>query len=321
MTKRLHDPVLLSEVLEALAPRDGGAYVDGTFGDGGYSRAILESADCTVFAIDRDTDAVARGREMEADYAGRFTILHGCFGDMVKLLRSAGVDHVDGIALDLGVSSMQLDQPDRGFSFRADGPLDMRMDRSGPTAADVVNALDEAALADIIRRLGEERRARRVARAICEARREAPIRRTGELAAIVRRVVPRAKDGIDPATRTFMALRLHVNDELGELERGLRAAEQLLSPGGRLVVVSFHSLEDRRVKRFLQIRSGRGAGASRHAPFATEPPAPTFFPLERRPRRPTAQEIKRNPRARSALLRAAVRTEHPAWPGPEREAA
>jgi 16S rRNA (cytosine1402-N4)-methyltransferase len=321
MTGRPHEPVMIQEVLEALAPRDGGAYVDGTFGDGGYSRAILEAADCTVWAIDRDANAVARGREMEADYAGRFTVLHGCFGDMVKLLHAAGVEHIDGIALDLGVSSMQIDQAERGFSFRADGPLDMRMDRTGPSAADVVNALDEATLADIIHELGEERRARRVARAICEARREAPINSTGELATIIRRVVPRAKDGIDPATRTFMALRLHVNDELGELERGLRAAEQLLSPGGRLVVVSFHSLEDRRVKRFFQARSGRGTGASRHAPFATEPPAPSFFPLERRPRRPGASEIGRNPRSRSARLRAAARTEHPAWPDPEREAA
>lgn len=321
MTGRLHDPVMMAEVLEALAPRDGGAYVDGTFGDGGYSRAILESADCTVWATDRDASAMTRGREMEEAYAGRFTILHGRFGDMATLLHAAGVDRIDGIALDLGVSSMQLDQPDRGFSFRADGPLDMRMDRTGLSAADVVNTIDEAALADIIRQLGEERYARRVARAICEARREAPIDSTGALAAIVRRVVPRAKDGIDPATRTFMALRLHVNDELGELERGLRAAEQLLSPGGRLVVVSFHSLEDRQVKRFFRTRSGRGAGASRHAPFATEPPAPTFLPLERRPRRPTANETGRNPRARSARLRSAVRTEHPAWPDPEREAA
>jgi len=321
MTARPHEPVMLAEVVAALAPHDGGAYVDGTFGDGGYSRAILDAADCTVWAIDRDPTAVDRGQAMEADYAGRFVILHGCFGDMVKLLRNAGVERLDGIALDLGVSSMQLDEAERGFSFRADGPLDMRMDRTGPSAADVVNAVDEAALADIIRQFGEERHARRVARAICEARREARIDSTAALAAIVRRVVPRARDGIDPATRTFMALRLHVNDELGELERGLRAAEQLLSPGGRLVVVSFHSLEDRLVKRFLQERSGRGVGASRHAPFATEPPAPTFFPLERRPRTPSAAEVESNPRSRSARLRAAVRTQHPAWPDPEREAA
>jgi len=321
MNARPHEPVMLAEVIAALAPRDGGAYVDGTFGDGGYSRAMLDAANCTVWAIDRDDTAVARGRAMAADYAGRFTILHGCFGDMLTLLNAAGVALVDGIALDLGVSSMQLDQPERGFSFRADGPLDMRMGQTGSSAADIVNTLDETTLTDVIRQLGEERHARRVARAICAARREAPIESTGELADIVRRVVPRAKDGIDPATRTFMALRLHVNDELGELERGLRAAEQLLSPGGRLVVVSFHSLEDRIVKRFFQIRSGRGAGASRHAPFATEPPAPSFFPLERRPRRPSAREVEFNPRARSARLRAGERTEHPAWPDPEREAA
>lgn len=321
MTARMHEPVMATEMLEALAPRDGGAYVDGTFGDGGYARAILESADCTLWAIDRDPNSQERGREMETRYTGRFTLLQGRFGDMMKLLHAVGVHQVDGIVLDLGVSSMQLDQPERGFSFRADGPLDMRMDQTGPSAADVVNGLDEGALAELIRELGEERRARRVARAICEARRQAPIRSTGELATIIRHVVPRAQDGIDPATRTFMALRLHVNDELGELERGLRAAEQLLLPGGRLVVVSFHSLEDRQVKRFFQVRSGRGAGASRHAPFITEPPAPTFFPLERRPRRPTAQEIDSNPRARSARLRAAVRTDNPAWPDPESEAA
>jgi len=225
---------------------------------------------------------------------------------------------VDGVALDLGVSSPQLEDPARGFSFRADGPLDMRMGGDGPTAADVVNRLGEAELADLIYGLGEERHARRVARAVVAARVRAPIARTGELAELVRRAVPRARDGIDPATRTFQALRLYVNDELGELDRGLGAAERLLRPGGRLAVVSFHSLEDRRVKRFLAERSGAGPGVSRHRPMpgpadaAAERPA-TFRLIRRKPAVPGAAEIADNPRARSARLRSAVRTASPAW--------
>ncbi|MCG8548065.1 MAG: 16S rRNA (cytosine(1402)-N(4))-methyltransferase RsmH [Alphaproteobacteria bacterium] len=322
MTVSAHIPVMLTEMLAALEPRDGAVYVDGTFGRGGYTAAILDAADCTVWAIDRDPDAVAHGGALSERYAQRLTVLHGRFGDMLDVLRRHGVDKVDGIVLDLGLSSPQLDRPERGFSFRADGPLDLRMDAAGPTAADLVNSLDERALADIIRGLGEERHARRVARAIVEARRDAPIMRTGALAEIVRRVVPRSKDGLDPATRTFMALRLHVNDELGELDRGLEAAEHLLAPGGRLIVVSFHSLEDRRVKRFLQRRSGRGGGGSRHAPMATTPPAPSFTLLQRRAATPRQSEIQDNPRARSARLRAAERTGNPAWPPqPERIAA
>ena len=266
MTARAHIPVMLEEMLAALEPRDGAVYVDGTFGLGGYTQSILDAADCTVWAIDRDPGAVAHGRALAQRFPKRLTVLHGRFGEMIMLLREHGVLHVDGIVLDLGVSSPQLDRPERGFSFRADGPLDLRMESEGPSAADLVNALDEQTLADIIHGLGEERHARRVARAIVEARRTAPIMRTGELAEIVRRVVPRSKDGLDPATRTFMGLRVHVNDELGELDRGLEAAERLLVPGGRLIVLSFHSLEDRRVKRFLQSRSGRGGGRSRHAP-------------------------------------------------------
>ena len=318
MTAPLHIPVMLDEALDALAPRNGGAYVDGTFGAGGYTKAILDAADCTVWAIDRDEDAVRRGRAMATAYPGRLTVLHGRFGDMLDLLHDAGVDAVDGVVLDLGVSSPQLDEPDRGFSFRTDGPLDMRMDRSGPSAADVVNSMDEATLARVIRQLGEERLARRIARAIIDARQQNPITRTGELAQIVRRVVPRAKDGLDPATRTFMALRLHVNDELSELNRGLAAAERLLAPGGHFVVVSFHSLEDRRVKRFLHRRSGRGAGVSRHAPAADAMPLPSFHLLRRRARAASDEEIRRNPRARSARLRAAERTGEPSWP-PETE--
>jgi 16S rRNA (cytosine1402-N4)-methyltransferase len=322
MSAPLHKPVMLDEMLAAIAPRDGGAYVDGTFGAGGYSRAILESAGCSVCAIDRDDDAVALGREMEKTYRGRFTIVCGRFGDMLPLLRDRGIDRVDGVVLDLGVSSMQLDQAERGFSFRADGPLDMRMSRSGPSAAEIVNGLEESALAEIIRELGEERFARRVARAIVEARRLAPITRTEQLADVVRRAVPRSKDGIDPATRTFMALRLHVNEELDELDRGLQAAEQLLGPGGRLVVISFHSLEDRRVKRFMQARSRGTHGVSRHVPQPDKALLPSFKLLHRRALSPSDAEIRANSRARSAHLRAAERTGNPAWPPqPERIAA
>lgn len=322
MTDAPHTPVMLAEVLDALAPRDGARYVDGTFGAGGYSRAILEAADCTVCAIDRDETAVARGRALETVHPDRFTILHGRFGDMVALLQARGVERVDGIVLDLGVSSMQLDEAERGFSFRHDADLDMRMSQDGTTAADIVNSYEERTLAALIKDLGEERFARRVAHAIVQARRETPITRTHQLADIVRRVVPRSKDGIDPATRTFMALRLEVNDELGELDRALQAAESLLVAGGRLVVVSFHSLEDGRVKRFLQARSRTSQGVSRHLPVAGKAPSPTFKLLHRRPLAPGAEETRANPRARSARLRAAERTESPAWPPhPERIAA
>jgi 16S rRNA (cytosine1402-N4)-methyltransferase len=249
---------MLGEIVDALAPRDGATYVDATFGAGGYSEAILDAADCTVWGIDRDPDTQARSADLRQRFEGRLTVLNGPFGDMVRLLGEVGVEQIDGIALDLGVSSMQIDDPARGFSFRADGPLDMRMAQSGMTAAEVVNQLTEFELADIIYRYGEERLSRRVAKAIVETRAEAPITRTGQLAGLVRRVVKKSKDGIDPATRTFQALRIYVNDEMGELERGLSAAETLLRPGGRLCVVSFHSLEDRQVKEFL--KSGSNAG-------------------------------------------------------------
>ena len=314
MSEAPHKPVMLAEMLTALAPRDGASYVDGTFGAGGYSSAILKAAECSVWAIDRDADVVALGREMERANPGRFTLLCGRFGDMLPLLRHRGVERVDGVVLDLGVSSMQLDRPERGFSFRAEGPLDMRMSQSGTSAADVVNGLEERALAEIIRDLGEERFARRVARAIVAAREAGPITRTEQLAEIVRRAVPRAKDGIDPATRTFMALRLHVNDELGEIDRGLAAAERLLVPGGRLVVVSFHSLEDRVVKRFMHTRSRGTHGVSRHAPEPGDRRLPTFTLAHRRPLVPGEAEIRFNPRARSARLRAAERTVNPPWP-------
>jgi 16S rRNA (cytosine1402-N4)-methyltransferase len=313
MTSTGHSPVMLHEVVEVLRPRADGIYVDGTFGSGGYARALLDAAPCRVWGIDRDPEAVRRGDAMAREFAGRLTVLHGRFGDMAELLRARRVIEVDGVALDLGVSSMQLDEAARGFSFREDGPLDMRMEQQGPTAADVVNTLDEGALADLIFAYGEERRARRVAKAIVNARAKKPIARTGELAEIVRRAVPPSKDGIDPATRTFQALRIHVNDELGQLDAGLAAAETLLRAGGRLAAVSFHSLEDRRVKEFLRTRSGAAPRASRHLPAEREGRQPTFALLERRPIRPSAAEIAANPRARSARLRAAERTAAPAW--------
>jgi len=311
-----HIPVMLTEVVEALSPHSGRRYVDGTFGGGGYTAAILNEADCTVWAIDRDPSAVRAGYAMAERYDRRLTILHGRFGDMRDLLQQTSVTTVDGIALDLGLSSLQLGDAGRGFSFRADGPLDMRMDggHGGRSAADVVNTADERTLADIIWRLGEERFARRIASAIAKHRKTDPIRRTHQLAEIVRNVVPPARDRIDPATRTFQALRIHVNDELGELERGLNAAESLLATDGRLVVVSFHSLEDRTVKQFLRTRSGKGAGLSRHLPPPETAWPPTFRLLGRGVVRPDKQEIYANPRARSARLRLAARTSAQPWP-------
>ena len=313
----IHRPVLLSEVIAVLEPRDGAVYVDGTFGAGGYSRALLDAARCTVWAIDRDPDAIAGAAPLVRRYADRLVVVAGRFGEMDRLLADRGVERVDGVALDIGVSSMQLDEPARGFSFMRDGPLDMRMERAGPSAADIVNTAAEGDLADLIFDLGEERKARRIARAIVDARTERPITRTTQLAAIVRRVVRPAADGLDPATRTFQALRIYVNDELGELDRGMVAAERLLRAGGRLAVVSFHSLEDRRVKRFLTTRAGLAPRASRHAPprgpDQDAGKAPSFRLITRKPVRPGAAETAINPRARSARLRAAERLDAPAW--------
>jgi 16S rRNA (cytosine1402-N4)-methyltransferase len=301
-----HVPVLAREVIDALQPRDGGRYVDGTFGGGGYSAAMLDRADCQVIAIDRDPDAIAAGQALATRYAPRLRLIEGRFGDMAELLSAEGVEDVDGVALDLGVSSMQFDRSERGFSFRNSGPLDMRMEKNGPSAADLVNEADETELADIFWRYGEERRSRRVARAIVEARKAKRIETTGELAEIVRRAVgPSAKDESDPATRAFQALRIAVNDELGELERGLAAAEAVLAPGGRLAVVSFHSLEDRAVKEFVRARAGRTPSPSRHAPPRADERETTLRDLTRRPVLPTESEVAANPRARSARLRVA----------------
>lgn len=304
-----HLPVMLREVLSRLAPRDGGIYIDGTFGAGGYSRAILQAADCRVAGIDRDTSAITAGMALVEEFSGRLILAEDRFSRLDRVARDLGFAAADGVVLDIGVSSMQIDQAARGFSFRADGPLDMRMEKSGPSAADVVNGVDERDLARIISTLGEEKFARKVARAIGEARKTAPIQTTGQLADIIRRVV-RGKPGeIDPATRTFQALRIYVNDELFELSEALRAAERILAPGGKLVVVSFHSLEDRLVKTFLTARSSAPA-VSRHAPEARMLPQ-TFTLMTKKPLVPAAGEIAENPRARSAKLRAAERSAAP----------
>jgi 16S rRNA (cytosine1402-N4)-methyltransferase len=305
-----HAPVLLHEAVAAIAPRAGDLIVDATFGGGGYTRALLEAADCKVIGIDRDPAAVARGRAFARLSPWRFEIREGRFGDLAELVP----EPVDAVALDLGVSSFQLDAPERGFSFRFDAPLDMRMDADGPTAADAVAGLSEQALADAIWALGEEPAARRVARALVEARREAPIVTTGRLAEVVERALGgRQGARTHPATRTFQALRMLVNDELGELARALVAAETRLKPKGRLVVVSFHSLEDRAVKTFMTERAGAIGAGSRHAP--ERPPArpPSFVLPQRKAIAPGERELAINPRARSARLRVAVRTEAPAW--------
>jgi 16S rRNA (cytosine1402-N4)-methyltransferase len=303
-----HVPVMLDEVLATLAPRAEGQYLDGTFGGGGYAEAILRQAHCTLFAIDRDPAAIARGAALAARHPGRLQLIEGGFGDLLELLTERGVTALDGAVFDLGVSSFQIDDPARGFSFRFDGPLDMRMAATGPTAADLVNDLAEADLADILYQLGEERLSRRIAKAIAAARREARIETTLQLAGIIRAVVPPDRSGIDPATRSFQALRIKVNDELGQIERALEQAAGLLAPGGRLVVVAFHSLEDRLVKQFMVAATGRTPAPSRHDPRSMMQRAPAQFRLlTARAVRPGDAETHNNPRARSARLRAMER--------------
>ncbi len=304
-----HVPVLVRSVTEHLNVRAGGIYIDGTFGAGGYTRAILAAADANVIGIDRDRTAVAHGADMVQAAAGRLTLIEEQFSHLDSVAQKFGHAAVDGVVLDLGVSSMQLDQAERGFSFRLDGPLDMRMGADGPSAADVVAVASERDLSLIIATLGEERFARPVARAIVAARSRAPIQTTQQLADIVGSVVHARPDRIHPATRSFQALRIFVNEELAELVAGLEAAERVLKPSGRLVVVSFHSLEDRIVKLFLTER-GRVSLGSRHAPVV-EGPAPTFQLLTKRPIVADDAEIADNPRARSAKLRSAERTAQP----------
>ena len=303
-----HIPVMLAEVLHELAPRAGATYLDATFGGGGYSAAILAAAPCVLWAIDRDAEAIARGASLAVRFPGRLHLLEGNFGNMLELLDEQGVSQLDGVVLDFGVSSFQLDDPARGFSFRADGPLDMRMGQRGPTAADLVNALPEAEIADILYEFGEERASRRIAKAIVAAREAAPIETTARLAEIVRSVLPPDRSGNHPATRSFQALRIRVNDELAEIERALAQAAELLAPGGRLVVVSFHSLEDRIVKRFMTEASGRTPAPSRHSPGGqiARPPA-RFRLLTPKALRPGEAETAGNPRSRSARLRAMER--------------
>jgi len=311
---RPHIPVMLKEVLDVLQPQDGGIYVDGTFGNGGYSRGLLEAANCQVWGIDRDPNVIAASKDMQAEFGGRLKLVQGRFGDMAELLGGLGVAGVNGVALDLGVSSMQLDQAERGFSFKNDGPLDMRMEQTGQTAADVVNTFEEEDIANIIYEYGEERRSRHVAHAIVEARKEQKFTRTRELATLVRRVVRKSKDGIDSATRTFQGLRIYVNDELGEVDRGLSGAEQLLGEHGRLAVVSFHSLEDKRVKSFLNEHAGNLPNPSRHSPeIGNKGPKPTFKLLKRGVVKPSKDECQINPRSRSARMRLAERTASKSW--------
>lgn len=304
-----HVPVLLAEVCEALAVKRGGLFIDGTFGAGGYTRAILDAhPQNKVIAIDRDPDAIAGGATMAARFKKRLMLVPGRFGDLDTIAEAQGFAEADGVVLDIGVSSMQLDQAERGFSFRQDGPLDMRMEREGSSAADIVNESSESELADIFYHYGEERRARAVARAIIEARRRKAFETTGELADLVASLIHQEPGGIHPATRVFQALRIAVNDELGELVRALHAAERVLKPGGHLVVVTFHSLEDRIVKQFFAARTGRAPSGSRHMPSVAAPEA-TFDALTRGPVVPSEAEMARNPRARSAKLRAGIRTE------------
>jgi len=302
MTERLHIPVLVDEVVMALALAPDQIVVDGTFGRGGYSKAILAAAPVKLVGIDRDPTAIASGAALVSAHPDRLTLVEGKFGEMATLLSSLGIDQVDAVALDIGVSSPQIDDPQRGFSFRGDGPLDMRMGGEGPDAARVVNTMGETELADIIWRYGEERLSRRVAKAIVAARAETPIERTAALARIVRSCVPSSKDGIDPATRTFQA-------------RGLSAAERLLKTGGRLAIVSFHSLEDRAIKNFLKARAGAEPTGSRHLPdMSARRRDPSFRLIQRKPILAGPEELARNPRARSAKLRVAERTAAPAWP-------
>jgi 16S rRNA (cytosine1402-N4)-methyltransferase len=308
-----HIPVLIEEVLRFLAPAAGETIIDGTFGAGGYSRAILATG-ASVVAIDRDPTAIAGGKALKSEAGDRLTLVQGRFADLDAIASARGHERVDGVVLDIGVSSMQLDTAERGFSFRNDGPLDMRMGDEGPSAADVVNAMEPAELARVIAVLGEEKRARAVARAIEAARREGPITGTRQLAEIVARAVGhRATDPIHPATRTFQALRIFVNRELDELAEALAASERILGEGGRLVVVSFHSLEDRIVKRFLTDRSATAPSGSRHLPEQPVAPA-TFKLLTRGVVEAGEEEIRINPRSRSARLRAARRTSSPARP-------
>lgn len=308
MTEYSHISVLRDEAVAALQLADGGVYLDGTFGGGGYSRSILEAASCCLYAIDRDPDAVARAEKMATDYPGRFEIMPGRISELSDMMAARGVAALDGAVFDLGLSSYQIDDPARGFSFRQDGPLDMRMGRNGRDAAAIVNLCVESELADILYKYGDEKAARRIAKAIVERRTVQKFATTADLASVIRSVVRPDKSGIDPATRSFQALRIAVNEELTDIEEALEQAAALLNPGGRLVVVSFHSLEDRIVKHFFAGCAGRLPSASRHDPAGLRPvEAPRFKLITKSPILPGADEVRANPRARSAKLRAMER--------------
>ncbi|HVY88385.1 MAG TPA: 16S rRNA (cytosine(1402)-N(4))-methyltransferase RsmH [Hyphomonadaceae bacterium] len=314
-----HIPVLVENVIEAIAPVDGAVMVDGTYGGGGYSRAALAVANITVLAVDRDPEAMERAWA-HAGKDPRLVPAAGRFSELETIVRAAGKEKVDGVMLDLGVSSFQIDEAGRGFSFMRDGPLDMRMEKRGPSAADAVNHLTEGELADIFHILGEEPQARRIARGIVHRRRSQPFTTTLDLAnAIEASVGGRRGKPTHPATRAFQALRMWVNDELGELTRALASAERVLKPHGRLVVVTFHSIEDRIVKLFLRARSGHTPSASRHLPGTPKGKPPTFEVLQRKAIEPSEKEIEENPRSRSAKLRWALRTDAPAWDEPPEE--
>lgn len=304
MSNFSHISVLRDEAIEALQPRENGVYLDGTFGGGGYSRVILERAKCRLFGVDRDPDALPRAAELTAAHAGPFELIPGRISEISEMMASRGVARLDGAVFDLGLSSFQIDDPARGFSFRQDGPLDMRMSRDGQSAADLVNLCAESDLADILYKYGDEKAARRIAKQIVERRKAQKFTTTADLAGVIRSVVRPDKSGIDPATRSFQALRIAVNEELSDIEAALAQSAALLAPGGRLVVVSFHSLEDRIVKHFFAQRAGRTPGASRHDPAGlAQASAPEFRLVTKSPILPGQAEIRANPRARSAKLR------------------
>ena len=306
----MHKPVMLDEMLDWLEPKEGGVYIDGTFGAGGYSRAILRAADCHVFAIDRDPSTKRFAKKLEQEFPDRFVWLLGNFSDMCSLVAMHGVRDAGGIVLDLGISSMQIDAPERGFSFKKDGPLDMRMSGEGLSAANIINQSSEDELADIFYYYGEEKAARKIARAIVHARESGPVTRTHQLADIIRHVVGKKPQKTDTATKSFQGLRIYVNQEMESIESGLKAAEQMLAPGGRLVVVTFHSLEDRMVKRFTHSRCGKLGESSRHTPDSrVAAKAPSFFLPRPEKRTPSEAEIAENPRARSATMRMMIRKE------------
>ncbi len=320
-TDIIHRPVMLEEVIASLQPQDGKVYLDGTFGAGGYTKAILSHANCTVYAIDRDPEAIQRAHVLQKSLP-HLHIVEGNFADMDQLMASQHPSKVDGIVLDLGVSSPQLDQAERGFSFQKDGPLDMRMEKHGPTAADIVNSYPEHKLAHILWTYGDEKKSRQIAHRIVQERSKKPFTTTLQLSGLVHSVIPKhPSQKIDPATKTFQALRIYINKEIESLKRGLIAAEKILNPGGHLVVVSFHALEDKEVKVFLQSRSGKKSNPSRYSPLplSSIEHAPTFQLIEKKAIAPRPQEVARNARARSAKLRWALRT--PATPWPDEEVA